>query len=136
LDKTLGVIRTLLPHRTLAGAISIAAWLTFAGPLAATAQPAPDSSVVKIDACLITKPKPFSHHPTGTEIAFVNTGPTILHGVTFKVDYRTPDANLTRTFEDAGTFAPNEPVKHHYAAYSDVEYAGAKPVSCTATAVR
>jgi hypothetical protein len=121
------VIRTLLP---------LAAILALAGPSLATAQSAPDPSVVKISSCLITKPRPFSHHPTGTEIAFVNAGPTVLHGVTFKVDYRTSSENVARTFEDAGTFAPNEPVKHHYDAYSDVEYAGAKPVSCTVSAVR
>jgi len=56
--------------------------------------------------------------------------------VTFKVDYRTAGDTVTRTFDDNGTFAPNEPVKHHYATYSDVEYAGATPVSCAVTAVR
>jgi hypothetical protein len=129
------VTRTYSPTRLLAVAGALAVFLASAAAHPATAQPAPDPASIKISSCVVTKPRPFSHHPTGTEIAFVNAGPTVLHAVTFKVDYRTASENLTRTFEDSGTFAPNEPVKHHYPTYSDVEYAGAKPVSCTVLGV-
>ena len=130
------VIRPLLPPRLLAGASALSLAAALAAPPAAFAQAAPDPSAVKIASCAITKPRPFSHHPTGTEIAFTNTGPVVLHGVTFKVDYRTAEGTLTRSFEDAGLFAPNEAVKHHYAAYTDVDYAGPTPASCTVTSVR
>jgi hypothetical protein len=130
------MIRTRFSTRVHAVAAASAALLALALPQAASAQVPADPHVVKIGHCSVTKPRPFSHHPTGTQIAFVNTGPIVLHGVTFQVDYRTPDGLLTRTFEDAGIFAPNEPVNHHFATYSDVEYSGPKPASCIVTAVR
>jgi len=117
-------------------AAASAALLALGLPPAASAQVPADPHVVKISHCVVGKPRPFSHRATGTSIAYTNTGPTVLHGVTFQVDYRTPDGLLTRTFEDAGIFAPNEPVRHHFAAYTDVEYSGPKPVSCIVTAVR
>jgi hypothetical protein len=94
------------------------------------------SHPVKIARCYVTKPLPFSHHPTGTQIDYVNDGPVILHDVTFQVVYRNGDANIARTFDDVGTFAPNEPVKHHFDAFSDVLYTGAAVTSCTVTGVR
>jgi hypothetical protein len=120
-------------HAATAAGVAL---LALALPHVATAQVPPDPHVVKIDHCSVTKPRPFSHRPTGTQIAFVNTGPTVLHGVTFQVDYRTHDGLLTRTFEDAGIFAPNEPVDHHFPAYTDVAYSGPKPAGCMVTAVR
>ncbi len=105
-------------------------------PHAARAQALADPHVVKITRCAITKPRPFSHHPTGTQIAYVNTGPIVLHGVTFHVAYRNAGELIGRTFDDVGTFAPNEPVSHHFDAFSDVEYTGAAVASCAVTAVR
>ncbi len=92
--------------------------------------------MVKIERCSITKPRPFSHHPTGTRIDYVNAGPVVLHDITFQVAYRNADANIVRTFDDVGTFAPNEPVKHHFDAFSDVQYAGATPARCVVVGVR
>jgi hypothetical protein len=103
---------------------------------AARAQTMGDPHVVKIARCFITKPRPFSHHPTGTQIDYVNAGPVVLHDVTFQVVYRNAETNITRTFDDVGTFAPNEPVKHHFDAFSDVQYAGATTASCVVTSVR
>jgi hypothetical protein len=132
--KIPGVNRLLLSFRLpSAGAAAV---LALAFSHVAGAQVPADPSVVKISSCIVSKPRPFSHRATGTAIAYTNTGPTILHEVTFQVEYRTAGGNLSRTFEDAGIFAPNEPVSHHFAAYSDVEYHGAKPVSCLVTAVR
>jgi hypothetical protein len=135
MDKIPGVIRSLLSRRSLAATV-LTAVATLVAPHIATAQVPSSPSVVKIRHCSISKPRPFSHLATGTAIAYTNTGPTILHGITFAVGYRTSDGNLTRTFEDAGIFAPNEPVSHHFAAYSDVQYAGPRPTSCSVVAVR
>ena len=128
------MIRLPISLRTPAVAGSLLALAAFHQP--AAAQVPSDPHVVKISRCIVTKPRPFSHHPTGLQIAFENTGPTVLHGVTFEVGYRTANATLSRTFEDAGTFAPNEPVDHHYPTFSDVEYAGATTASCKVTEVR
>jgi len=116
-----------------AGAALLLAW---ACALPAAGQSPVDPHVVKITRCAITKPRPFSHHPTGTLIAYVNTGPVILHGITFEVGYRNANGPITRTFDDVGTFAPNEPVSHHFDAFSDVEYAGSATTSCSVTGVR
>jgi hypothetical protein len=116
MDKIPGVIRSLLSRRSLAATV-LTAVATLVAPHIATAQVPSSPSVVKIRHCSISKP-------------------TILHGITLAVGYRTSDGNLTRTFEDAGIFAPNEPVSHHFAAYSDVQYAGPRPTSCSVVAVR
>ncbi len=105
-------------------------------PGAVRAQSAGEPHAVKITHCFVTKPLPFSHHPTGTQIDYVNRGPVVLHDVTFQVVYRNGDANIARTFDDVGTFGPNEPVKHHFDAFSDVLYAGPAVTACTVTAVR
>jgi hypothetical protein len=121
--------------RTLAiSAAAIALGAALLGP--AGAQVAGDPHAVKIARCYVTKPRPFSHRPTGTQIDYVNAGPVVLHDVTFRVVYRNGYANIARTFDDVGIFAPNEPVKHHFDAFSDVAYAGPTTVSCTVTGVR
>jgi hypothetical protein len=102
----------------------------------AGAQGTGDPHVLKIVRCFVTKPRPFSHRPTGTQIDFVNTGPLVLHDITFQIAYRNGDANITRTFDDVGTFAPNEPIDHHFDAFTDVQYAGPEPTSCLVAGVR
>ena len=135
----MGKCQRMLPARfstrpatvaALAGAV-----FALAAPPIARAQIAGDPHVVKIVHCSVTKPRPFSHRATGTQISYVNTGPIVLHDVTFRVEYRTAAERVTRTFEDVGTFAPNEPVKHHFDAFSDVEYAGAA-ARCVVTGIR
>jgi hypothetical protein len=121
--------------RTLA-ATAAGALLGLAVPAAVRAQSMGPPHPVKIARCYVTKPRPFSHHPTGTQIDYVNAGPVVLHDVTFQVVYRNGDANIARTFDDVGTFAPNEPVKHHFDAFSDVLYTGPAVTSCAVTGVR
>jgi hypothetical protein len=94
----------------------------------------PAISGVKITHCAITPPRPFSHRPTGTRIDFTNAGPTLLHHVTFEVSYATAGMTYGRSVEDDGTFAPQTAVSHHFPLYSDVTYAGTKPLSCRVTA--
>jgi hypothetical protein len=103
---------------------------------AAAQTPGGDPSVIHITACTVTNPKPLSHKATGTRIAYVNTGPTVLHAVTFEVGYTTAGARFTRSVEDVGLFAPNTPVDHHFALYQDVVFAGNATSSCKATRVR
>ncbi len=93
-------------------------------------------AAVKITRCLITPPRPFSRHPTGTQIDFVNVGPTLLHRITFEVTYVSGGTTFGRSVEDVGTFAPQTPVAHHYPLYSDVPYAGQQTVQCRVTAAR
>jgi hypothetical protein len=115
-------------------AAAVALGTALPGP--AGAQSPGDVHAVKIARCYVTKPRPFSHHPTGTQIDYVNAGPVVLHDVTFQVVYRNGYTNISRTFDDVGIFAPNEPVKHHFDAFSDVEYAGPTTASCAVTSVR
>jgi hypothetical protein len=135
LDNISHVLRSLLPPHSLAAASALILLAT-AGSHPAAAQVLGDPHAVKITHCAITKPRPFSHHPTGTQIAYTNTGPTVLHAITFDVGYRNGARIIQRTFDDLGTFGPNEPVSHHFAAFSDVEYAGTEPTNCSVTAVR
>jgi len=121
--------------RTLA-ATAFCALLPVAAAGTARAQTLGEPHAVKITRCFISKPRPFSHHPTGTQIDYVNAGPVVLHDVTFQVVYRNGDANIARTFDDVGTFAPNEPVQHHFDAFSDVLYFGPAVTSCSVTGVR
>jgi hypothetical protein len=111
---------------------SLALVLAQAVPAAAEAQPATSASVapLAITRCVVTKPRPFSHRATGTTIAFVNQGPTLVHRVTFSLRYRSGDQIYDRTIDDAGIFAPNTPVEHHYPTYSDVDYAGPELLAC------
>ena len=129
------VLSARFPVRPATVAALAGAVFALAAPPVARAQIGGDPHVVRIMHCSVTKPRPFSHRATGTQISYVNTGPIVLHDVTFRVAYRTAAERVTRTFDDVGTFAPNEPVKHHFDAFSDVEYAGAT-AQCVVTAVR
>ena len=44
----------------------------------------------------------------GVDITYVNAGTTVLHRVTFDVGYHTLEADIRRTVDDEGTFAPVE----------------------------
>ena len=87
---------------------------------------------VTVLGCAIT-PQMSNRQASGTEIAYVNTGSNVLHHVTFKVDFHTIDADLSRTVDDTGTFAPGVRIDHHFDSYAGVSYTTYEP-ECTVTA--
>jgi hypothetical protein len=129
LDNGSLVLRLLLVSLLLALAAPAAAQVPGAGDR-------PPGSAVKITKCLIMPPRPFSHHPTGTQIGFINVGPTLLHRITFEVTYASGGTTFGRSVTDIGTFAPQTPVAHQYPLYSDVTYAGQHAVQCRVTAAQ
>jgi hypothetical protein len=115
--------------------------LTALPALAGIALPAPAAAQASPDAitslhCTVTPPKPLSRRASGLTIAYENTGPTIVHAVTFTVGYTVGPRNEYRTVDDAGIFAPNTRIKHHFVAFSDVPYTGPATTSCKVTAIR
>jgi hypothetical protein len=88
------------------------------------------ASLVRITRCSIIAPRPLSHRAGGTQISYVNIGPTLLHRIAFEVRYRTAGTDYGRVVIDAGTFAPNTRVSHRFPLYSDVTFAGSAPLSC------
>ncbi len=130
-ENPLGVIRLVL---TAALVLAQAAPTTPPAVPAAAPSPAPSLAPIVITRCIVTKPRPFSHRATGTTIAFVNGGPTLVHHVTFSVSYRSDDQTYERIVDDEGIFAPNTPVEHHYPLYSDIAYAGPTPLACRVVA--
>ena len=69
----------------------------------------------------------------GTTITFVNTGKAVLKKITFEVKYRSFSADLSRTIDDVGSFAPGVKITHNYDAYRGVSWQGSTPTSCEAT---
>ena len=135
MGKSYDVLSARFSIPSVAVAAAAGAAFVLGTPSVSRAQIGGDAHVVKIMHCSVTKPRPFSHRATGTQIAYVNTGPIVLHDVTFRVGYGNGAERATRTFDDVGTFAPNEPVKHHFDAFSDVDYGGTA-ATCVVAAVR
>lgn len=97
--------------------------------LAATHNP------ITISQCFVIQPKALSKTAGGTQIDFVNNGPKTATNIIFAVGYRNAQEHFLRKVTDSGSFAPGQPVQHHYALYNDVTYSGAKTSSCSAVAV-
>ena len=126
------VLRASSVFRLRAAAVAVA---LFGMPQAASAQ-ATRADAVHIRSCTISSPRPLSRRATGIRIVYVNAGATLVHDVTFAVDYRTAGDSVHRVFHDVGTFAPNTRVNHHFDAFSDVHYSAGVAPECRVTAVR
>ncbi len=131
-DNVLRVLRASSIFRLRAAAVAVSLCVT---PQASSAQAA-RVDTVHILSCTISSPRPLSRRATGIRIVYVNAGPTLVHDVTFAVDYRTAGDSVHRTFRDVGTFAPNTRVNHHFDAFGDVRYAAGVAPACRVTAVR
>lgn len=112
--------------------VLIVACVCFAGRGIALAQ---KHNPITISQCFITQPKPLSKTAGGTQIDYVNNGTKTATNVIFAVGYRNAQEHFLRKVTDVGTFAPGNPVQHHFSLYNDVTYAGTKPSSCSAIAV-
>ncbi len=93
-----------------------------------------DRPAIAIINCFVT-PDVGSGRVGGTAISYVNSGPATLHRITFEVDYHTLDADLQRTVDDYGTFAPGQRIDHHFDTYEGESYTSYLPV-CRAIAAR
>ena len=91
---------------------------------------------ITISQCFITEPKPMSKKAGGTQIDYVNSGAKTASTVIFAVGYRNAEERFLRKVTDIGTFAPGQPVAHHFSLFNDVTYAGKKPYSCSAVVVK
>lgn len=105
--------------------------LLYASPVAL----AQNKNPITITQCFIVQPKPLSKTAGGTQIDYVNNGPKTATNVIFAVGYRNAQEHFLRKVTDVGSFAPGQPVQHHFSLYNDVTYAGTKPASCSAVSV-
>ena len=87
---------------------------------------------VTVLSCLVT-PSVNSRQANGIEISFVNAGTGVLHHVTFEVGYHTIDADIARTVNDTGSFAPGVRIDHHFDEFAGVSWLGGATTSCVAT---
>lgn len=106
--------------------------VTIAAPSIALAQ---HHNPITISQCFVVQPKPLSKTAGGTQIDYVNTGPKTATTVIFAVGYRNAQEHFLRKVTDVGSFAPGQPVQHHFSLYNDVTYAGKKTASCSAVSV-
>jgi hypothetical protein len=103
-------------------------------PFTMDAAPEPTQPVTVL-GCIVT-PDLNGRLANGTRIVFVNTGSTVLHSITFDIDYHTLDNEAYRTITDAGTFAPGVRIDHHYDAFIGTSYNGNQTKSCVVTDAR
>lgn len=90
---------------------------------------------ITISQCFITHPKPMSKNAGGTQIDYVNNGPKTATQIIFAVGYRNAQEHFLRKVTDIGSFAPGNPVQHHFSLFNDVTYAGTTTTSCSAVVV-
>ena len=113
---------------------AIAAATVLLGSTVPTAAVGEERPPVAILDCFIT-PNVGTARVGGTAISYVNAGSTTLHRITFEVDYHTLDADLQRTVDDYGTFAPGKRIDHHFDTYQGESYTSYLP-ACRAVAAR
>ena len=87
---------------------------------------------VAVIFCAVT-PGADSRQAGGIEVAFVNTGTTVLHHVTFDIGYHTIDADIARTVTDTGTFSPGVRIEHHLDAFAGISFLGSATSNCIAS---
>jgi len=87
---------------------------------------------VAVILCAVTPGADF-RQAGGVEVAFVNTGTTVLHHVTFDIGYHTIDADIARSVTDAGTFSPGFRIEHHLDAFAGISFLGSATSSCVAS---
>jgi len=95
-----------------------------------------DSNPIKVEQCFVTQPKIMSKTASGTQIDYRNVSSKVATNVTFAVGYRNAESNFLRRVTDSGDFEQGTLIKHHFALYNDVTYAGKHVQACAAIKVK